>query len=83
MEESTPTTNSSTDIFNEIEPSPKPEDLCSSVSSIPPETSVFWSSQLQKNKKTPSDHENDRVSKYAKYFKENITDSRTGSSRRT
>ena len=81
MEESTPisqTTNSPTDIFNEIEPSPKPEDLSfSSASSIrpaqrPPETSVSWSSQLQKKKKkTPRDHENNRVNKLAKYFKEN------------
>ena len=68
--------NLSQDIFINTEPSPKPEDLSLSSSAIqpaqkPPATPVSWSSQLQKKKKTPEDYENDRVRKYAKYFKEN------------
>ena len=68
----------SQDMFIDTEPSPKPEDLSlfSSASTIPPAqrppaTPVYWSLQLQKKKKSPSDHDNDRVTKYAKYFKEN------------
>ena len=62
------------DIFIDIEPSPKPEDLSSS-STIPPgqitpTNAVSWSSQIQKQKKKPEDYENDRKNKYAKYFKE-------------
>ena len=62
------------DIFIDIEPSPKPEDLSSS-STIPPgqikpTNAVSWSSQIQKQKKTPEDYENDRKNKYAKYVKE-------------
>ena len=68
--------NLSQDIFINTEPSPKPEDLSLSSSAIqpaqkPPATPVSWSSQLQKKKKTPEDYENNRVRKYAKYFKEN------------
>ena len=64
----------SQDMFSE--PSPKPEDLSLSSSAIqpgqkPPATPVSWSSQIQKKKKSPEDHENDRVTKYAKYFKDN------------
>ena len=65
------------DIFIESEPSTKPEDLFSLSSSAiqpaqkPPATPVSWSSQLQKRKKSSEDHENDRVTKYAEYFKEN------------
>ena len=51
-------------MFSESEPSPKPEDL--TCSDIQP-----WSSQLQKKKKSPKDYENDRVTKYSAYFKEN------------
>ena len=65
------------DMFIDTEPSPKPEDisLSSSVNTIQPAqkplaTPVSWSSQLQK-KRSPSDHDNDRVTKYAKYFKDN------------
>ena len=64
------------DIFNDIEPSPKPEDLSLS-SSIPPgqitpTNVVSWSTQIQKQKKKkPKDYESDRINKYAKYFKEN------------
>ena len=63
------------DIFIDIEPSPKPEDLSLS-STIPPgqttpTNAVSWSTQIQKQKKKPSDYESDRVNKYAKYFREN------------
>ena len=67
----------SQDKFIDTEPSPKPEDFSSSsVSTIqpairPPATPVSWSSQLQKKKKSHSDHDNDRVTKYAKYFEDN------------
>ena len=59
-----------------MESSPKPEDLSLSSLAIqpaqkPPAMPVSWLSQLQKKKKSPEDHENDRVTKYAKYFKEN------------
>ena len=64
-------------MFIESEPSPKPENLSSLSSSAiqpaqkPPATPVSWWSQLQKKKKSPEDHENDRVTKYAEYFKDN------------
>ena len=65
-------------MFSYTEPSPNLEDLSfsSSASKIlsaqkPPATPVSWSSQLQKRKKSPTDHDNDRVTKYAKYFKDN------------
>ena len=63
------------DIFIDIEPSPKPKDLSLS-STIPPgqttpTNAVSWSTQIQKQKKKPSDYESDRVNKYAKYFREN------------
>ncbi len=61
-------------MFSESEPSPKPEDLTSSdiqPAQKPPATPVSWSSQLQKKKKSPKDYENDRVTKYSAYFKEN------------
>ena len=70
--------NTQTNIFSNTEPSPKPEDLSFSSSAstvppaqMPPATPVSWSSQLQKKKKTPTDHNNDKVEKYAKYFKDN------------
>ena len=74
--------STSQDIFQDIEPCPKPEDLSLSPSAStipptqkPPATPVSWSSQVQKKKKkkkkTPSDHDNDRVQKYAKYFRDN------------
>ena len=66
------------DMFIDTEPSPKPDDLSLSSSANiiqpaqkPPATPVSWSSKLQKKKKSPSDHDNDRVTKYAKYFKDN------------
>ena len=37
----------------------------------PPATPVSWSLQLQKRKKPLKDCENDRVTKYAKYYKDN------------
>ena len=62
------------DIFIDIEPSPKPEDLSSSSTTPPgqitPTNAVSWSLQIQKQKKKPEDYENDRKNKYAKYFKE-------------
>ena len=64
-------------MFIDTEPSPKPEDLSSSSANTiqpaqkPPATPVSWSSQLLKKKESPSDHDNDRVTKYAKYFKDN------------
>ena len=61
-------------MFSESEPSPKPEDLSSSdiqPAQKPPATPVSWSSQLQKKKKNPKDYENDRVTKYSAYSKEN------------
>ena len=69
-----PSRTQTPDMFTESEPSPKPVDL--SLSSIqpaqkPPATPVSRSSQLQKRKKSPKDYENDRVTKYAEYFKNN------------
>ena len=71
-------TNASQDIFHNTEPSSKPEDLSlsSSASTIPPAqrppaTPVSWWTQIKKNQKKSTDHENDRVQKYAKYFKDN------------
>ena len=62
------------DIFIDIEPSSKPEDLSLS-STIPPgqttpTNAVSWSSQIQKQKKKTEDYENDIKNKYAKYFKD-------------
>ena len=64
------------DMFSESEPSPNPEDFSSSdiqPAQKSPATPVSWSSQLQKKKKkkSPKDYENDRVTKYSAYFKEN------------
>ena len=59
------------DMFIDTEPSSKPENLSLSSSSIPPTNTVSWSTQIQKQKKKPTDYESDRVKKYTKYFKNN------------
>ena len=69
-----PSRTQTPDMFTESEPSLKPVDLSSSSiqpAQKPPATPVSWSSQLQKRKKSPKDYENDRVTKYAEYFKNN------------
>ena len=80
-EQISPVLNTQQDMFNDLEPSPKPEDLHSSVSSIlassippaqkPPATLVFWSSQIPKKAKNTKLPRKGQSTKYAKYFKDN------------